>query len=77
MAEYDRQYSTAARGGAGARVGVDEGLRAFMLGIYNNMAMGLADHRPRRLRRLLRAAFAERNPDGVSAARSTPARCAG
>jgi FtsH-binding integral membrane protein len=43
MAEYDRQYQTAARGGAGARVqAVDEGLRAFMLGIYNNMAMGLA-----------------------------------
>jgi FtsH-binding integral membrane protein len=42
MAEYDRQYSTAARGGAGARAAVDEGLRAFMLGIYNNMAMGLA-----------------------------------
>jgi FtsH-binding integral membrane protein len=42
MAEYDRQYSPAARAGAGARVGVDEGLRTFMLGIYNNMAMGLA-----------------------------------
>jgi hypothetical protein len=42
MANYERQYSTAARAGAGARVGVDEGLRTFMLGIYNNMAMGLA-----------------------------------
>jgi hypothetical protein len=43
MAEYDRRYQTAVRGGVGARVeGVDEGLRAFMLGIYNNMAMGLA-----------------------------------
>jgi hypothetical protein len=43
MAEFDRRYPTAARGGAGARVeAVDEGLRAFMLGIYNNMAMGLA-----------------------------------
>jgi len=42
MAQYDRQYSTVARTGAGARAGVDEGLRAFMLGIYNNMAMGLA-----------------------------------
>jgi FtsH-binding integral membrane protein len=42
MAEYDRQ-TTVARGGAGARAqAVDEGLRAFMLGIYNNMAMGLA-----------------------------------
>jgi FtsH-binding integral membrane protein len=43
MAEYERQYSTAARGGVGARAAaVDEGLRAFMLGIYNHMALGLA-----------------------------------
>jgi FtsH-binding integral membrane protein len=43
MAELDRQYTSAVRGGAGARVeGIDQGLRAFMLGIYNNMAMGLA-----------------------------------
>ena len=43
MAEYDRRYATAVRTGAGTRVeGIDQGLRAFMLGIYNNMAMGLA-----------------------------------
>jgi FtsH-binding integral membrane protein len=43
MAEYDRRYGAAVRSGAGARVeGIDQGLRAFMLGIYNNMAMGLA-----------------------------------
>ena len=43
MAEYDRRYGTAVRTGAATRAdGVDEGLRAFMLGIYNNMAMGLA-----------------------------------
>ena len=43
MAEYDRRYPTAVRTGAGTRVeGIDQGLRAFMLGIYNNMAMGLA-----------------------------------
>lgn len=43
MAELDRQYTSAVRSGAGARVGtIDQGLRAFMLGIYNNMAMGLA-----------------------------------
>ncbi len=43
MAEFDRRYQTAVRSGAGARVGaIDQGLRAFMLGIYNNMAMGLA-----------------------------------
>jgi FtsH-binding integral membrane protein len=42
MAEYDRRYPTAVRGAAGARVeAIDQGLRAFMLGIYNNMAMGL------------------------------------
>ena len=42
MAEYGRQYQTPARG-AGVRVeGIDQGLRAFMLGVYNNMAMGLA-----------------------------------
>jgi FtsH-binding integral membrane protein len=42
MAEYDRRYATAVRSRAGTRVeGIDEGLRAFMLGIYNNMAMGL------------------------------------
>ena len=43
MAEYGRQYQTPVRGGAGVRVeGIDQGLRAFMLGVYNNMAMGLA-----------------------------------
>ena len=43
MAEYDRRYATAVRTGAGSRVeGIDQGLRAFMLGVYNNMAMGLA-----------------------------------
>jgi len=43
MAEYDRRYATAVRTGAGTRVeGIDQGLRAFMLGVYNNMAIGLA-----------------------------------
>ena len=43
MAEYDRRYATAVRTGAGTRVeGIDQGLRAFMLGVYNNMALGLA-----------------------------------
>jgi FtsH-binding integral membrane protein len=43
MAESDRRYATAVRTGAGARVDtIDQGLRTFMLGIYNNMAMGLA-----------------------------------
>jgi uncharacterized protein len=43
MAELGRQYQTPVRGGAGVRVeGIDQGLRAFMLGVYNNMAMGIA-----------------------------------
>jgi uncharacterized protein len=42
MADHDRHYATAAQTGARARVGIDEGLRAFMLGVYNNMALGLA-----------------------------------
>jgi FtsH-binding integral membrane protein len=43
MADLDRQYQPAVRTGAGARVeAIDQGLRAFMLGVYNNMAMGLA-----------------------------------
>jgi FtsH-binding integral membrane protein len=43
MAEFDRGYTPAARSRAGAGVGtLDQGLRAFMLGIYNNMAIGLA-----------------------------------
>ena len=43
MAEFERRYATAARSRAGAGVEtLDQGLRAFMLGVYNNMAMGLA-----------------------------------
>ncbi|WP_026379926.1 Bax inhibitor-1/YccA family protein [Afifella pfennigii] len=42
MAEYDRQYQTVDRTSTVSRAGIDEGLRAFMLGIYNNMALGLA-----------------------------------
>ena len=41
MAEFDRRYGAAARSRAGAGVEtLDQGLRAFMLGIYNNMAIG-------------------------------------
>lgn len=43
MAEFDQRYAPAARGRTGAGVEtLDQGLRAFMLGIYNNMAIGLA-----------------------------------
>lgn len=38
MAEYDRQ-TMASRGGAQAAI--DEGLRAYMLGVYNYMGIAL------------------------------------
>ena len=42
MADFDGRYVTArSRAGAGVET-LDQGLRAFMLGIYNNMAIGLA-----------------------------------
>ncbi|MHA1190043.1 MAG: Bax inhibitor-1/YccA family protein [Alphaproteobacteria bacterium] len=37
MVQPNRQYATVDR----TREGIDEGLRSFMLGIYNNMAIGL------------------------------------
>ena len=42
MADYNERYQTSVQGRAGVREGIDEGLRSFMLGIYNNMALGLA-----------------------------------
>jgi uncharacterized protein len=43
MADFDGRPVSAARSRAGAGVEtLDQGLRAFMLGIYNNMAIGLA-----------------------------------
>ena len=42
MADYRDQYQTSVQGRAGVREGIDEGLRAYMLGVYNNMALGLA-----------------------------------
>jgi uncharacterized protein len=43
MADYQGRYAPAARARTGAAAGtMDQGLRAFMLGIYNNMALGLA-----------------------------------
>jgi FtsH-binding integral membrane protein len=41
MSDYDRNY--ALRGGVGTdRVAIDEGLRAYMIRVYNYMAMGVA-----------------------------------
>jgi FtsH-binding integral membrane protein len=43
MADFDGRYVATARSRAGAGVEtLDQGLRAFMLGVYNNMALGLA-----------------------------------
>ena len=42
MVQPNRRFGAAVRTGTTAREGIDEGLRAFMLGIYNNMALGLA-----------------------------------
>jgi FtsH-binding integral membrane protein len=47
MSDYDRNATTASpfgqtMGRAGATVAVDEGLRAYMLSIYNYMVLGLA-----------------------------------
>lgn len=44
MAEYDNRYAQPAGTGVetGARAGIDEGLRSFMLGVYNYMGLGLA-----------------------------------
>jgi FtsH-binding integral membrane protein len=43
MSDFDRNYATAARGvGAGRAVAIDAGLRAYMIQVYNYMAIGVA-----------------------------------
>jgi FtsH-binding integral membrane protein len=42
MADLNERYQASVQARAGVREGIDEGLRSFMLGIYNNMALGLA-----------------------------------
>ena len=43
MSDFDRNYATATRGvGAGRAVAIDAGLRAYMLRVYNYMAIGVA-----------------------------------
>ena len=49
MADY--RYQTQAPGQVGARAEIDQGLRSYMLGVYNYMALGIAvtgNHCPRR-----------------------------
>src|ERR1019366_10053694 len=42
MSDFERNYATAARGvGAGRAVAIDAGLRAYMIRVYNYMAMGV------------------------------------
>ena len=55
MSDYERNVATAPFGQALGRAGavaVDEGLRAYMLRIYNYMVLGLAITGPRRARHL-------------------------
>jgi uncharacterized protein len=42
MSDFDRNYATATRVGAGRAAVVDAGLRAHMISVYNHMAMGVA-----------------------------------
>jgi hypothetical protein len=43
MSDFDRNYAAASRGvGAGRAVAIDQGLRAYMIRVYNYMAMGVA-----------------------------------
>src|SRR6516164_10563172 len=43
MSDFDRNYATA-RGGVGSdrAIAIDQGLRAYMIRVYNYMAMGVA-----------------------------------
>ena len=43
MSDFDRNYAAARRSvGADRAVAIDQGLRAYMIRIYNYMAMGVA-----------------------------------
>ena len=42
MSNLDRNYTTTGRAGADRAVVIDEGLRAYMIRVYNYMAMGVA-----------------------------------
>jgi FtsH-binding integral membrane protein len=42
MSDYDRNASARWGTGVGARAGIDQGLRSYMLSVYNYMALGLA-----------------------------------
>ena len=43
MSDFDRNYAAATRGvGADRAVAIDAGLRAYMIRVYNYMAIGVA-----------------------------------
>ena len=43
MSDFDRNYAASRRGvGADRAVAIDQGLRAYMIRVYNNMAVGVA-----------------------------------
>ena len=43
MSDFDRNYAAAARGvGTDRAAEIDQGLRAYMIRVYNYMAMGVA-----------------------------------
>ena len=43
MSDFDRNYAAASRGvGADRAVAIDQGLRAYMIRVYNYMAVGVA-----------------------------------
>jgi uncharacterized protein len=43
MSDFDRNYAAPSRGiGADRAVAIDQGLRAYMIRVYNNMALGVA-----------------------------------
>ena len=47
MADIRNYQTRVANAGTRADASIDEGLRAYMLKVYNLMALGLVDHRPR------------------------------
>ena len=42
MSDFDRNYAAARGVGTGRAVAIDQGLRAYMIRVYNYMAMGVA-----------------------------------
>ena len=42
MSDFDRNYAAARGAGADRAIAIDQGLRAYMLRVYNTMAMGVA-----------------------------------